>query len=217
MSSKKILTIIIICTAIAFSAGIAYAEEPPSLPVMLYGNVKIDGNPAPAGTIITAKIGTDPAGATNVLTAGTYGDKANDRLPVSANDGDNVDFYINGIKATPSVTFVYNSNDAGKLIRVDLVAISKTSGTTGPSGGSGGSGSGSGGGASAAGGTPKITAIQQPVTTTKESLTGTPVTATTVTTPGEPPVFGWSSILGVFGLLALGAIIIFALKKMGKI
>jgi hypothetical protein len=216
LSNKKILTIILICTAIAFSAGIAYAEEPPNLPVMLYGNVMIDGNPAPIGTIITAKAGTDPAGATNVLYAGTYGEKANDRLPVSANDGANIDFYINGIKATSSVTFVYDSNDAGKLIRVDLKAISETSGTTVPSGGSGSGGSG--GVASVTGGTPKTTAIQQPVTTTKESLTGTPATGTPVTTPGSKfPMFGWSSILGVFGFLALGAITIIALKKMGKI
>jgi hypothetical protein len=115
LSSKKILTIIIICASIAFSAGIASAQSPPNFPVMLYGNVKIDGNPAPGGTTIIAKVGTSPAGTTNVLTAGTYGEKANDRLPISASaDGVNVDFYVNGIKATPSTTFMYNSNDADR-------------------------------------------------------------------------------------------------------
>jgi len=213
LSSKKILTIIIICASIAFSAGIVSAESPPSLPVILWGNINIDGNPAPAGTIITAKVGTNPAGTTNVLTAGTYGEKANGRLPVSASaDGVQVDFYVNGIKATPSTTFMYDSNDAGKLIRVDLNVVSGTSGTT--SGGS--SNGGSGGGVSGARGTPTVTAIQQSVTN-KESLPGTPATGAPVTTPGAPPEFKFSTILGVFGILALGAIIIFALKKMGKI
>jgi len=208
LSSKKILTIIIICTTLAFSAGIAYAEGPPNLPVMLYGNVKIDGNAAPVGTIITAKVATSPAGVTNVLTAGTYGDEKNDRLPVSASDGANVDFYVNGIKSTPSRQFTYNSKDAGKLIRVDLNAIS------GSSVGSG-SGTGVGGTVTGTGGAIKTTTIQQPVLA-KETISGTSVKGTPVT-PGAPLEFTFSTILEVLGLLAIGVIVIYALKKTGKI
>lgn len=211
MSSKKILTIIIICTAIAFSAGIASADDnPPSLPVMLYGNVIIDGNPAPVGVTITAKAGTSQAGATNVLTAGTYGDKANGRLPVSANDGANVDFYVNGIKATPSTQFTYHSNEAGKIIRVDL-AISGTSSSSGSSGGSGG-------GVSGSGIKPTTTVPQSEVPPIKSAaeVTGTkePQVATTAAPSTTGPAFNFYMILGVFAVVAVIGV---ALKKWGKI
>jgi len=216
LSSKKILTIIIICASIAFSAGNASAESPLNFPVWLWGNVNIDGNPAPAGTIITTFAGNSPVGSIKFLTAGIYGEMANDRLPVSASDGAQVDFYVNGQKATPSTTFIYHLNDAGKVIRVDLNAPSGTSGTTGPSVGSVNGGSGGGGGGSGAAGTPKATAaIEKPVTT-KESTSGTPAKGTPVETPvktPESPVFNYYTILGVF-VLMVGVI---ALKKMGKI
>ncbi|VVB52981.1 Uncharacterised protein [uncultured archaeon] len=212
MSSKKILTIIIICTAIAFSAGIAGADDnPPSLPVMLYGNVIIDGNPAPVGVTITAKAGTSQAGATNVLTAGTYGDKPNGRLPISANDGANVDFYVNGIKATPSIQFTYHSNEAGKIIRVDLSANSGTSSSSGSS--SGGSGGGSGSGIK-----PTTTVPQSTVPPIKSAVgvTGTkePQVATTAAPSTTGPAFNFYMILGVFAVVAVIGV---TLKKWGKI
>lgn len=219
MSSKKILTIIIICIAIAFSAGMASAESPPSLPVMLYGDVKIDGNPAPVGTTITAKAGTSPAGATSVLTGGTYGEKANDRLPVAASDGASVDFYVNGIKATPSTQFTYDSKNAGTLIRVNLNAISEKSGgspggsTNGPSGGSGGGVSG--------GGIKPTTVPQSAVTpiksasevTTKEITKEIPATTNAAPSKTES-AFNFYTILGVFAVIGLTGV---ALKKWGKI
>lgn len=211
MSSKKILTIIIICTAIAFSAGIAGADDnPPSLPVMLYGNVIIDGNPAPVGVTITAKAGTSQAGATNVLTAGTYGDKPNGRLPISANDGANVDFYVNGIKATPSTQFTYHSNEAGKIIRVDLNANSGKSSLSGSSSG------GTGGGVSGSGIKPTTTAPQSAVPPIKSAagVTGTPQVATTAAPSTTGPAFNFYMILGVFAVIAVIGV---ALKKWGKI
>lgn len=212
MSSKKILTIIIICTAIAFSAGIAGADDnPPSLPVMLYGNVIIDGNPAPVGVTITAKAGTSQAGATNVLTAGTYGDKANGRLPVSANDGANVDFYVNGIKATPSTQFTYHSNEAGKIIRVDLTANSGKSSLSGSSSG------GTGEGVSGSGIKPTTTAPQSAVPPIKSAAgvtTKEPQVATTAAPSTTGPAFNFYMILGVFAVIAVIGV---ALKKWGKI
>lgn len=214
MSSKKILTLIILCIAIAFSAGMASAESPPSLPVMLYGDVSIDGNPAPVGTTITAKTGENPAGATNVLTAGTYGEKANGRLPVSASDGVNVDFYVNGIKATPSIQFTYDSKNAGTLNRVNLKAISgKSGGSTG--GSSNGPSGGSGGGVS--GGEIKPTTMPQsavtPIKSASEVTTeGTPTTTSAPST--TEPASNFYTILGVFAIVGLTGVM---LKKWGKI
>jgi len=235
LSSKKILTIIIICTAIAFSAGIAIADDnPPNLPVMLYGNVIIDGNPAPVGVTITAKAGTSQAGATNVLTAGTYGDKPNGRLPVSANDGANVDFYVNGIKATPSTQFTYHSNEAGKIIRVDLNAISGTSNSSGSgtsgssdngtsdssdngtSGSSDNRRSGSSGGSETVSGTTTVPQSAVPPIKSAAEVTGTkePQVATTAAPSTTGPASNFYTILGVFAVVALIGVV---LKKWGKI
>ncbi len=214
MSDKKILNIIIICTVISFSAGIVSAA-PPNLPVILYGNVNIDGNPAPVGTTITATAGTSPAGATNVLSAGTYGEVANGRLPVSAADGAKVEFYVNGIKATPSISFAYNLNDAGKLFRVDLNAQSSGGGTIRTS-----SSSGSGGGSGTGTVTKKeTTTATQTAVSTRESVPGTTGVKETATTSETPSTakFQFFSVLGTFVLLATGSIILYALKKAGKI
>ena len=213
MSNKNILKIIILCTVLAIFTGAASAQDdvPPNFPVALKGSVTIGGNAAPPDTIISAKVGESLVGETKVQTSGTYGGKPNNLLPVSAiADGTKVDLYVNNIKVT---TFTYYLKDAGTIKSVNLGATSQSSGTTGSSGNGVG-----GGGVSGAGGTPKTTAIQQSVTTTtKGSLPGTPAAGTPVTTTGEPPIIGWSTILGVFGILAIGAIAIYALKKMGKI
>lgn len=233
MSNKRIFNIILICTLIVLSAGIVSAQDPPNLPVILYGNVNIDGNPAPSGTTITAKVGGSAAGATSVLNAGTYGDAANGRLPVSASSNGAVDFYVNGIKATPSPAFTYNSNDAGKIFVVNLNAPSSTgtatptSNPTGTSGNgrtsdasSGTSGDSTGGMGTTDKGTPIPTSMQgegltsAPGTTEVKDTTAT--SATTTKTPVSPP-FQFSSILGAFFVVVIGAIIIFWLKKTGKI
>ncbi len=208
---------IIICLVIVLSAGIVSAENPPNLPVIIHGNVNIDGKPAPPGTTISAKAGDSLAGTTKVLTAGTYGDIANDRLPVSAGaDGTTIDFYVNNIKATASATVKYYSADAGKLFQVDLNAQSSQSGgTSGTSGrsGSGGSGGGSGGDVTK-NGTPAPTAIQKDGSL-KESVPGATSTKETPVTATSPPQFKFFTILLVFVLLVIASIIIYVFKKSG--
>jgi len=211
LSNKNILNILILCIVFAFSVGIASAESPPNLPMGLYGSVNIGGSPAPADTRIEGKVGTQVVASTKVVNSGKYGDNNNYLGVYAATEGTNVKIYVNDVEVA-TVAYV-----AGKSTRLDLNAPGATSGGTGGTTGSSGNG-GSGGGVSGAGGTPKATAIQQSVTTTtKGSLPGTPAAGTPVTTPGVPPEFKFSTILGIFGLLALGAIVIFALKKMGKI
>jgi len=226
LSNKRIFNIILICTLIVLSAGIVSAQDPPNLPVILYGIVNIDGNPAPSGTTITAKVGGSAAGATSVLNAGTYGDAANGRLPISASSNGPVDFYVNGIKATPSPAFTYNSNDAGKIFVVNLNAPSST-GTATPTSnptGTDGNGRTSGGGTGGMGTTDKGTPI--PTSKQVEGLTSAPgttevkdTTATSATTTKSPvsPPFQFSSILGAFFVVVIGAIIIVWLKKTGRI
>lgn len=226
---------------IVLSSGIASADgSPPGMPVILKGTVNIDGSPAPAGTTITAKVGGNAAGATSVLTAGSYGDTANGRLPVSASSNGAVDFYVNGIKATPSPAFTYNSNDAGNTFVVNLNAPSST-GTATPTStptGNGGTGTGTGGSGrtsdassgtsgTSTGGMGTTSDKKTPTTTPKqgEGLTNAPgapeAKDTTVkdgtTTKAVSPPFEFSSILGLFVVVVIGAIIIVVLKRTGKI
>jgi hypothetical protein len=217
MLSEKILNIIIICTVIALTVNFASAESPPNFPVYLSGDVNIDGKPAPVGTTIIAKVGDSPAGATKVLVAGTYGETANGKLPVSASaDGANVDFYVNGIKATLSTPFTYNSNDAGKIFQVSLKAQSSNSGSKSSSGTTSSSGG-------STGGMGTISDKKTPTSTTKqgEGLTNAPgepeaASSTTTREPVSPP-FEFSSILKFFVVVVIGAIIFVVLKKTGKI
>lgn len=213
MSNKNILKILLLCTVLSFSSIIATAEESPgNFPMGLYGDVTIGGSPAPAGTTIDAKVGTDVKASTKVINSGKYGDMSNYLGAYAATDGTNIDVYVNNVKVA---TIAYT---AGKSTRLDLNAPGGTSsgGTGGSTGGTTG-GTGGGGGVSGAGGvTPKATAIQQQAAakeTAPVMTKGTPVAEPTAT----PPVFGWGVVLGVFGLLAIGAIAIYALKKMGKI
>ncbi len=221
MSNRRILIIIMICTVIAFSAFIVSAEEsPPNLPVILYGNVNIDGKPAPAGTTISAKAGDSLVGATKVLTVGTYGDMANNRLPVSSGtDGSVVDFYVNNIKAMASTTFKYYSEDAGKRFQVDLNVQSAQSGVTSGNADSSGNGGGSGGGGNVdkkGTATPTASQIGVPI---KESVTSTQAIKETTGKPDTSGsgTFQFNTILGIFVLLVLGIIIISVKKKGGKI
>lgn len=217
MSSKIISNMIIICLVIAFSGVIvsaeSSAESPLNLPVILYGNVNIDGKPAPAGTIISAKADGSLAGTTIIHTPGTYSE--NDELPVSASsDGAIVDFYVNNIKATTSTIITYNSNDAGngKHFRVDLNVQSTNVDSPGNGGGSGG------GGNVTKTGTATPTASQIGVSARESVSSAQTVEKTTgkPDTPGSAP-FQFYTILGIFVLLVIGAIIISVLKKGGKI
>lgn len=206
---------IILCSILAFSISItSAAETSPNFAMGLSGNVNIGAQPAPVNTIIDARVLDKSVGSTVVQNVGLYGDKGTNRLAIITDDGANVDIYVNNVKAG---SIIYRLQDAGKIIPLDLNAPGTSSGT-GTTGSSSSSGSGSGGGGvSGAGGTPTVTAIQQPVGP-KQPVSGTPATGTPVNTPGGvPQEFNFSTILGVFGLLALGAVVIFALKKMGKI
>ncbi|GIW12728.1 MAG: hypothetical protein KatS3mg062_0167 [Tepidiforma sp.] len=51
-------------------AGTAEAQSPPEPPSRFAGSVTIDGQPAPAGTVIEARVGTSTCGSATVFTQG---------------------------------------------------------------------------------------------------------------------------------------------------
>jgi len=96
------------------------ASAIPLLPAEFSGTVTIDGNPAPVGTVITARIGDRDCGSLTLTTAGVYGGDAtfDKRLIVSGEDDDigkAIAFFVDGVKATGTVVYT-----PGTSKRLDL-------------------------------------------------------------------------------------------------
>ena len=121
-----------------------------------YGSVYLNGNPAPAGTVIVAKINGEPRGELTTTVDGLYGGPGNfdPRLIVYSTEDEvnagnaTVTFFVGGVQAFQIVPF-----KSGNPEKLDLLANSKafdTSVTTvttySSSGSSSGVSSGGGGG-----------------------------------------------------------------------
>ena len=106
------------------TAGAVQDDGSPTEPAVYYGNVTIDGEPAPAGTTITAMIDGEEHGSITVEEAGQYGgtgfyDGALVVSAASAQQGAPVTFLVDGTEATTdpeSVTW----EPAAEQQRVDL-------------------------------------------------------------------------------------------------
>ena len=102
----------------------APASAVPPLPMEFSGSVTIDGSPAPAGTVVTARIDGRDCGSLTLATAGVYGGDAlfDERLVVCGEDGDaqkTIAFFVDG--ALAAGTAVYTP---GVSTRLDLTAMS---------------------------------------------------------------------------------------------
>ncbi len=126
---------------LALTTGVSATETaPPPLPHDFWGSVTIDGSPAPAGTVITARIGDTAYGSIETTKIGGYGSSSRhdgDRLVVSATEelsGETITFLVNGRTARETATFTPDSTS-----RLDLSVAS----TSTPSSGGGGRSQGS--------------------------------------------------------------------------
>jgi hypothetical protein len=110
---KKPLSFSLVCISLFVLAFAAAGNgQIPSLPQTIKGSVHIDGNPAPAGTEITAKIGEEIAGEFNVTNPGLY---AIGIERPEADRGRTVKIYVNGMDANASLAFT-----PGELETIDL-------------------------------------------------------------------------------------------------
>lgn len=87
----------------SFTATGVRAESPPNPPGRFVGSVVVDGQPAAAGTVIEARIGSASCGVDTVFTQGTESRYAIDvpaldpgATPNCGTDGATVTFYIGG-------------------------------------------------------------------------------------------------------------------------
>jgi hypothetical protein len=107
---------------------IGTAGAAPIIPEQFYGSVFLNGNPAPAGTVIIAKINGEVHGNFTTTETGLYGSSGNfdPRLTVVLTEeemktGNNtITFYVGGIQAFQTVPFV-----SGGGMKLDLIANEK--------------------------------------------------------------------------------------------
>ncbi|MCQ1535905.1 hypothetical protein FTO70_09480 [Methanosarcina sp. KYL-1] len=118
--SKKLLikfTIIIQTLMLLFAAVVvpAVADDSqgaiPERPINVDGEIYVNGEKAPEGTLITVKVNGEDVGSTVVTTEGVYGDGFGNKLPIPCEleDYSDLEFYINGEKV--KVDPVINTND----------------------------------------------------------------------------------------------------------
>lgn len=144
MKMKKKIILMMVLT-ILITSGIASAQDelPLNPPPGYYGTVTVNGQPAPQGTTIIAKIGGEVRGSIPISTAGFYGDNPGpSKLWITGYQNEinsTVTFYLNDVAAGQTSILAGSETDN----RVDLSFIVPSV----PGGGnSGGSSSGGGGG-----------------------------------------------------------------------
>jgi len=103
---------------------IGMASAVPLLPAEFRGSVIIDGSPAPAGTVITARIDGRDCGSLTLESAGVYGGDAtfDKRLLVCGRDDDagkTIAFFVDGARAAGTAVYT-----PGTSVRLDLAVTS---------------------------------------------------------------------------------------------
>jgi hypothetical protein len=122
----KMVAFSFLAILLAMVATPVYADVAPTLPHAFYGEVEINGSPAPVGTEVEVRgegvqtgVGTNPI---EVIVEGEYGGGADPMVPKlvvqgSVADGTTVTFYVNGFAT--GQTAVWHS---GEVTEVNLAA-----------------------------------------------------------------------------------------------
>lgn len=157
--TRTLLLALVVLTAFTVApAAVAAQDGPPPAPASYYGDVTIDGDPAPAGVEIVAYVDGEERGSYLTEASGEYGSPSafDENLVVQGtadDEGEPVEFTVNGQLADATVEW-----EAGAVENVDLSAsLSGDPGDEDPGdGGDDGeaAGGGGGGGGVAPGGQP---------------------------------------------------------------
>lgn len=109
------------------------AGASPAIPAEYYGQVTINGNPAPAGTVITAVIDNVASGSITTTIVGEYGGTGafDKRLTIAGtSDGQEVTFTINGRPADQAGTYHSGLTQQLTLSTTGSAAVTATTATT---------------------------------------------------------------------------------------
>jgi len=99
---------IVLALALAGTASIASADGIPSPPNQFYGTITLNGNDAPAGTVIRAYVGDELRGSVAAATSGSYGFDFV-YLDVEGNNDEVITFTVAGAPAAETITWDVDS------------------------------------------------------------------------------------------------------------
>jgi len=108
-----------------FPAASQDVPEVPNLPMGLYGNIQVNDEPAPIGTIISAYAGEEFLGSTELQNEGTYGESSLTQLVINEPSSNNylIEFYFN-TPSMPKDNFVAAKGNvewqSKKIVNIDL-------------------------------------------------------------------------------------------------
>ena len=115
-----------ICVILFAIVGIAAAEDAPQqpgMPIILSGDIYVNGEKAPVGTIISVELDGKNVGTTELTAEGVYGDEAGNKLPITceAEDCSDLEFYINGekVEVDPVINTGEIDSDGFLSMRID--------------------------------------------------------------------------------------------------
>ena len=94
---RSLLTFSALFMLIILSAAFAAAQGQPQIPYSLYGKATLNGDPLPAGSVITAQINGKAAGTIVTAYAGKYGGstlKEGKLYVMEGTNGNKIDFYV---------------------------------------------------------------------------------------------------------------------------
>jgi LPXTG-motif cell wall-anchored protein len=121
--------IMLIFISVLLMAAPAASQDIPQLPMILYGNIQVNDDSAPTGTIIAAYTGDTLLGITQIEAAGEYGDIPSNRLVINEPPGtDDIQIFIQ----TPSMSTAVEVQQitkwgSGEIKQLDLSAVYKES------------------------------------------------------------------------------------------
>ena len=104
-------------------AAVVKADSFPTIPNQFYGTVKNNGSLVSSGYAVVAKVGGTTVATTTTDSSGQYG--YNSAFYVATDDGNTIEFYVNGVEATQTATA-----SAGSAIQINLTVTGATATTT---------------------------------------------------------------------------------------
>jgi len=115
-----LIALTVTALAVSGSAAVGADETPPEIPASYYGEIGINGEPAPVGTEIVAVIDGEERGSIVVDEPGQFGgpDVSDDKLSVdgeSSDTGEPVEFYVYGQALTTDSEVTWESGDLQEI------------------------------------------------------------------------------------------------------
>jgi PGF-pre-PGF domain-containing protein len=116
---------VVLALALAPPAGVlAAGATPPQPPAAYYGQVEVNGDPAPAGVVVTAWVDGEARGTIVTDADGSFGGPGafDDKLTVRGDENETVRFTVGGLEADTTVTWESGDHRQLSLLVTDDAA-----------------------------------------------------------------------------------------------